>query len=590
MAIKFYRGLGDVSVDAQTSAQDGRWTQIFSGSVFDAGDLNGAGVSVQTTHGQIDPTTTITSQDSALAYHSTLFEDFDLRAESVYNFYTGDEQVNFSADSSASLADLPRYVRVSWDATPVRRVLTPSRKGLRPPDSRIDTSVGPVLSIGTAKTAAANGYIAPGSVQALLVPPQQPVSNPKFDQDLFLSSPSAAGKNAADHQHVVGEFHVTPIPPSPNRTRVNFIDPSIAGALDPNRIAVASDHTHLAALAALSKLAGALEVVSEFNQDVPTRNPPPKFPAPIETPGLMYTGYVLERYTLDSNGSMTLSKTIDIDDPTQTSYIDREVVFGGRYSYRIRSVVQWTRPSNYSFPGLSTLDRLPGIDTSASSLKSVASYYSGDWSDWARTRIEDDLLPDPPDELTVRPVSRRKQVHVVWKMPNDPQRDISAVRLLRSVVRDGEYSDWVQLGEFVPANGMYVDSDVEPWEQAHESYMYAMYSVSYHGEHSPLSERLEVRLTDRDRYLGEEPIRQVGPRGDDPFLHARGPQDPPSTELVVSGRAAFYVRGGASALPLFDRGYVVEVQSIATGQRAEIALSVDTTDVGVGPGGGRGRA
>jgi hypothetical protein len=572
--------LGSNMLSATTSGQQ---ATIFTGSFYDLGSAINLDQVVQVTPAQIDPATVIVSQDSAPAFHPTLFEDFQLRAEGVYNFYTEDERVSTAVDVSASIDHIPRYVWLRWNKAPIQRISLTYTKGIRPQAVQSDV-VGPVLPIKDAKVSLSNGYIAPGAIQVLLVPPQETITDTRFDQDLFLSSQTSAGESAADYQHDSDRYSVTPIPEATPRIRVNFIDPSIAGAIDPGRVAVSTDHTHLATLGAFAKLAAGLEVISEFNQDVPTRNPPPKFPAPAQTPGLIYTGYVIERYTLDPSGAMTLSRTIDIDDVEQTRYIDREVVFGGRYAYRIRSIVQWTRPSVYGFTGLSTLDRLPVIDTAMSSPTRQASFYSGDWSDWARTEVADSIPPDPPDEVIVRPVSPKRQIHVNWRMPGDPQRDLMAIRLLRSVVRDGRYGDWVQLGEYVPGNGMYIDRDVEAWEDGQASYMYALYSVSLHGELSVLSERIEARLTDRSRYLGEEPVRQVGPRGDDPMAHARGPKVRPEVELVCYDRAVLYVRGGPSALPLFDRPYVAEVQSIATGQRVEVAVSVDSTDVEVDGG------
>jgi hypothetical protein len=176
-------------------------------------------------------------------------------------------------------------------------------------------------------------------------------------------------------------------------------------------------------------------------------------------------------------------------------------------------------------------------------------------------------------------------IRITWKMPDDPRRDISSIRLLRSDGSNGRYSDWSRLGDFVPGNGAFNDALVLPYEESHTEYMYAMYSVSFHGVHSPLSERIIARLTDRSRYLGEEPLRSAGPPGDDPMAHARGPQLDLPTELVALEKFTAYIRSGRSSVPLFDRTYVVEVQSLSTGERAEVELGVDTTDVGLSAGG-----
>jgi len=532
----------------------------------------------------VDSTQVITSLSSSVAFHSTLFEDYSLRASGVYNFYTSDEGVGFVADPSASLGSIPRYVVLDWDPASAPRNFFLSRKGLRPFDPRTPTAPA-AIDVPTVVNAVANGYVAPGNIQALLVDPVQAPEEPGFSEDLFLSSPAAAGTHATIASARDSEFHIQSLPPSRSRVRVNFVDPSIAGALHGGRISVASDHVHLASLGALAKLASGLEVISEFNQDVPLANPVPDFPAAPNSPNLMYVGYVLERYTLGVSGSMDLTRTVVLDDPGQSSYVDREVVYGGRYSYRIRALAQWTHGPNVGFFGTSSLNRSPSIDTSAGQTVRRASFYSAEWSDWARVAVLDVVPPEHPDELTVMPISPKGQVRIVWKMPDDPRRDISKVTLLRSVGISGMYSDWQTMGDFVPANGFFVDSDVAPHETSHATYMYAMYSTSFHGQRSVLSEKLAVRLTDRSRYLGEEPVRLVSPAGDDPMEHAVGPRPDPVTEVIAYDHLVAYVRASQSVLPLFARRYVIEVQSLCTGERAEVELSVDTTDVGLTSGG-----
>lgn len=522
---------------------------------------------------------TINSLSSTTAFHPTLFENLNLRAQSVYNFYTADESSAFTSDLSASLDSLPRYVKLTWNPASAPRNFTLSRKGLKPFDDRIPT-VQPAIELSAAKNAVANGYIAPGTVQALLVPPTVVQNTPQFDEDFYLAS-SHIQRSAPAIIDSDSDFHVTSIPSPSIRIRVNFIDPSIAGALDENRIAMASDHVHLASLGSFSKLASGLEVISEFNQDIPLRNPVPVFPAPINTPDLMYIGYILERYTLGTDGSMVLSRSVIIDDPGQSDFIDREVVYEGRYSYRIRALIQWAHAYNVGFFGTSSLDRPPLFDTSAGSTARQASFIACEWSDWARVAVLDEIQPDPPDELIVIPMSSKETIRVVWKCPNNPRGDIASVTLLRSTGQNGIYSDWVTLVRTNVANGCFVDTDAKHIESSGLTYMYAMYSTTYHGLRSTLGDRIEVSLTERSRYFGENPIRRIGPRGDDPLAHARGPVGKIPSELIAVNRAVFYNRDAQSSIPLFDRPYVVEIQSLSTGERAEILLNVDTTDVDV---------
>ena len=575
MAAKIIGGIIPNEMQASTG---GKLVSVFEGSVSVGQPPERV---TQVTELTLDPTTTVASSPSIKAFHSTLFEDFNLIARSTYNFFTHDEKVNTDLPVSASLWDLPRYVTVSWDTVPLKETLTFSRKGLRPPDTRKPEMVPPVLKISDAKNSVANGYISPGVITTLLVPPVvKPPPPSLFHEDIFLSNNSAAGLSAhssLDHP----AFQSFTMPQPQTRVRVNFIDPSIAGAISDTRIAVSDDHTHLAALGAVAKLIPGLEIISEFNQDVQQINPVPDFPAPPASPTLLYVGYVLERHTMGDDGSMILSRTIDIDDITQGSFVDRQVVYNGRYSYRIRAVIQWTHTSVVDFTGKSTVDRIQTFNAANQGAKQ-ASFYSGDWSDWARTEIIDDVPPDPPDEIYIRPISPKKQIDVVWKMPGDPQRDISSLRLVRAISRNGMIDDWTLLGEFTPSNGRYTDNNVEYVELSHSSYIYAMFSISFHGEISKLSDQFEVSLTTAYKYNGELPIRRIAPAGADPTIHASAKQTFGALHIVAEKSVSFYCRSGRSSIPLFQKNYIVEVQSLATGDRAEVDLVLKSTDIDVG--------
>lgn len=571
-------GLGIFS-QSSLSVVGGMSVAVFSGSSvgMDSGQLT------QIARFDIDSGSVVSSSPSITTYHSTLFEDFNLTATPVYNFYVQDEQTNPQLPLSASLRSLPRYVSLSWDTVPTRQVLINSQKGLRPGDPRPRPgSPQPALPISDAKKAVANGYISAGSISALLVHPVAPVGDePSFHEDLFLSIPAGSGRSAASSlSHP--SFQAPSPPPSAVRIRANIVDPSIAAAISDDRLNSAVEHVHLATMGSLAKLIPGLEVISEFNQDVPAKNPVPRFPVPPVSPSLLYVGYVIERHTLGSDGSMTLSRTIDVDDIDTSSFVDRQVLYGERYSYRIRAIVQWSRPMNVGFGGPSTLDRIPAFNP-ADMGKKQASFYAGDWSDWAPAQVLDTSPPDPPEEIYVRPISSKKQIEIVWKVPGDPQRDLSSLRLVRSVSRGGKVEDWKLIGEFVPTNGRFVDMDVEYSESGHASYVYAMYSVSYHGEVSALSDQFEARLTSKYVYSGEEPISRILPAGADPMSHAAGHQGPVPDVVIASRSVSLYCRGGRSTLPLFEQDYVVEVQSLSTGDRAEVQLALRSTDVGFVP-------
>lgn len=524
----------------------------------------------------------VTSAKSVDAYHATLFRSFALSPIPTYNFYVDGEDVPPTFDVSGSLAGLPRYVTLRWRTAPPATPRVPPRKGVR---TSTDPMRGPLqfptVSLEVASNALANGYISPGTISGLLVDPPAPVmtSPTSIDEDSFLLSPSAAGRSAAD---AVGdknsEFSVAMPTLTKPASVVKFVDPSIAGAFEKTRLDVATDSLHLTVAGSLAKILGALEVLSEFNQDVPVQNPPPDFAGSPDAPPVLYVGYVIERWDIGLDGSMHLGRRVLIDDPGQDEFVDQRVAYGTDYAYRIRSIVQWTRTSDVDFGGISTIDR----PTAFSSLISppLASYFAGDWSDWGRTRVVDDVPPEPPDEVTVRPVSWKGQVEVSWRVGSDPQRDLSSFRLLRARSVGGKLSDWVDLGTFPIANGRYVDRDVRPYEEGNVSFVYSLYSTSYHGVDSLLSDQAEARLSP----LGtreELPVIQVAVKGQDRTVHPSGRIASGPTEIKANQRLTFYCRSATSGHPLRDSTYLVEVRSLSTGERGLVRLDVDATDTGV---------
>jgi hypothetical protein len=554
-----------------------------AGTAFDlqVTNLESVGNLIQVGIRHFDPAKTAESARSTTAFHSTLFEAFGLRAEAVYNFYTNDETSNPDQDENVPAHQLPRYIELFWNPVPNRTAAVQGGKSIRPLDERRRT-VAPVLGVREAIDSSANTFISPGVLNALLVNPVSLTPAANFSEDSFLTSEQVGGLSAASYAtDPASQFHTSaPVPVV--HTRVSFIDPSIAGAADQNRMLVAGDEIQLINAGAISKLLSSLEVLSEFNQDVRPQNPPPVFPAPADSPTLTYIGYLIERFELGPNGDMTPSKTFEVGDINQRRFVDRSVLFGVRYAYRIRTVVQWTHEPGITFTGPSTIIRQDPFDPAAGTPRKEASFYAGDWSDWARAQVVDNVLPDPPDELTVRPISHRGEIDVVWKMPNDPQKDIHRVRLLRCV-DNGKLGPWKLLGEFPALNGRYTDRDVRPFEESREKYIYAMYSLSLHGERSALSEQIEARLAVPSRRITEFPLKRVAPGGydamSDSYVSRLLVRD---WTIIAKSRIGFYIRRGESVHPLHDRTYVVEVQSLSTGERVQLKLAVDSTDVEVG--------
>lgn len=515
------------------------------------------------------------SMKSTLAHHSTLFKNFNLQAVSTYNYYLEGENDEPTSDQSGSLSSLPRYVTLSWQTAPSEPIKV-QPKGLKKSDEKPHP---PAATIDVAVGALANGYISPGVISALIIDPPhtEESTKTKLDEDSFLFSKSS-GESAADNIGVASSpYSIKTVAIKDKATAVNFIDPSIAGAFEKTRIDVSTDRLHLTVIGSLAKVMGSLEVLSEFNQDVPIQNPPPDFAGAQDSPSVMYVGYIIERYDMSPNGSMSLGRTTIIDNVKTSEFVDRQVAYGNKYSYRIRSIVQWTRSSDVDFNGISTIDRQTAFTSLI--LPPLASFYAGDWTNWTTTEVVDTVPPEPPDELIVRPVSWKGEIRISWKVGYDPQLDLTSYKLVRSVCNSGKTSDWVEIGTFVVANGSYIDRDVQPYESGNVSYIYAMYSTSYHGVDSLLSEQVEAKLSDISS-KSELPVSQIAIKGADRFTYSSGKKQKLSTEIKANSRIKFYCRSASSGHPLRDSTYLVEIRSLSTGERAIVTLNVDATDIG----------
>ena len=559
MPRKFTIGLGSVNVSTTTA--DGLTVAYGTGSFIN--NILSAPVTVTITPAGF-VSSSIRSQESAQVYHPTLFEDFGLGAKATYNFFTTDEaSPTGSFDPRARLSDLPRYVTLTWRRAPSGLFPIVSNKGTRPQDRR--TIIPTPLPVGFEQAAAAvvNGYIGPGVIRALVTnPAPSPPRGGTTTDDSFLLTPAPAS-------NVAGSYAVTgSAGPIRSIARVSFIDPSIAGAMDPNRLAVSQDSIHVATMASLAKVMGPFEVTAEFNQDVPIRNSPPQFPTDPATPTARYIGYAIERYDLGPGGSMQLGRTFNVTDPDTTSFVDKTVSYLGNYAYRIRALFQWTRPPHSGFGGHSRFDLPAGTGSVVSSFgfTAVASFYAGGWSDWARAVIQDTIPPDPPDELTVMPHSAAGRIRVSWKMPRDPRRDIKSLRIYRRPPG----GRWEMVREAPPTNGAF--DDRPPAVDA--DFIYAAVSVTYHGQVSTFSEQITVRLTSTPT-RGELRVKQSSERGARFGSYTPIRRAPIPRELRISRAATFFCRSAPSDSSLSLKNYVVELRSLSTGERLPLALQAD---------------
>jgi len=391
-----------------------------------------------------------------------------------------------------------------------------------------------------------------------------------------------------------------------SQIKVKFIDSSLGGLVDQQKINLMASPHHIEMMTAIAPMLPKLEILSRTNfNHAPRYINPPSLPSPKVKP-LEYIGYIIEKYKQAASGLFLKVEEIDIPVRDSDFYIDTKVLYGAVYRYRIKAVLRWTRPKDHEISGPDqTLELKFGSNTTPLSTHK-SSYFTSEWSHaWAHGTCIDDQPPSPPDELTVRPESAKKQVVITFKLPDNPQRDILKMRLYKKFQSDDghDISDWMQVTEseaqdrgidFAPQNVIYYDKQVDFFQKSHIKVIYAAQCISRHGEDSTLSEQLGAKLNEDYRTRGEFPVEfhsSPGVRLDYHGSFSTYPHKVTKTEVVIVppqtkigkapgvGAVIFSGRNTMGNMTLEDKFYMARVQSLDTGEVLDIPFKTQFRNI-----------
>jgi hypothetical protein len=369
-----------------------------------------------------------------------------------------------------------------------------------------------------------------------------------------------------------------------SQIRAKFILPSLGGLLQTEKVNAMQTPEHAENAMALAQFLPNLEVMNHAGlQNSPRQIEIPGFASPPGLSHIEYIGYVLEKYERNQSGAFVLKETIDLDSIDFNTYIDAKIKYAQVYRYRIRALLRWTRPSYMGVMGPEpTL--LAGHTSQTQAIAPYrSSYFNGEWSKtWAYGIVMDTVPPSPPDELTVRPDSARKQIVVNFKLPLNQQRDIYYMRLFRKLQdqNGADLTGWVEIGsKWGPENVLYYDTDVDFFQKNHIRYVYAAQTFTRHNEYSPLSDQLATRLNQDYVTYGEHGVDFVSQAGVKLELHgafATYPFRRFYTETVVPNDTAFTFAGREANgnIALDDSQYFVRLESLDTGEQKTFPLKL----------------
>lgn len=368
-------------------------------------------------------------------------------------------------------------------------------------------------------------------------------------------------------------------------TEVNFVDPAIVGLVSSEKIELINAPEHAENTSGLAQYLPNFKMMSELNPEIKRTNNLPVFSAFEDEAGTEYIGYIIEKYLQGNDGVFDLIETIEISDVLINEYIDTKVSYGSVYRYRIKSILSWVRSeksNNDSF-----------TNKNSSQTKSLASFkksfFNTEWSrKWQYATVLDTVQPFPPDEFLIRSQSFKKRNIISWKVPENNQRDIYYFKLFRKIqtIEGNDLSGWEVISiQFGAVNGLFIDNDVEFFQDEEVIYVYAAQTISKHGEFSKLSQQIGVRLNKQFKFSGEFNRLNISEEGVDLFnvgVFTTKPVKKFVKEIIIKNRLLMTTRQGLHKDPFLDTSYCIRIESLDTGKTIDITF--DTIfDNGIDP-------
>lgn len=220
-------------------------------------------------------------------------------------------------------------------------------------------------------------------------------------------------------------------------------------------------------------------------------------------------GYIIEKYGEQLDGTTLKYDDVVIEDPTETSYSDLSVRYGGVYKYRVRTVYRLL---------VTVLDE----STSDVYLSSILVASEGVQSS---VQCVENIPPNPPVNISFQ--QTLEGLYIRWNFPVNTQKDIKRFQVFRRrsidqpfhIIREIKFDKTIlpySTGEKIPPQLVdvrqgpvkhYLDEDFNSLDS---DYIYAICAVDAHGLSSSYSDQFRVRF---DRLTGKILITRISSEG-----------------------------------------------------------------------------
>lgn len=525
----------------------------------------------------------VTGSYSKSVFFETLFDSFNLNCKPVYKKYTDDESKNEPENSlSLELSDYPRYIEITWNTCPAIEYALQEQA-----QQTFDTS-------GIFTVPQINDFMNPGAGSMKLTTQSKNKNLPEeFDESKVLSSNKMVGIKVSD---IISNLKIADrtgiiiddletrakVPQTQQNSFESFLDKR-SNELEQTNIVI----TPKAALELLSAPSFPNDsrehvesslVVSAFSTEIgladsledqidQTTVDPPYIETSAIMPSFSYAGYLIQRQKLSRDGIFVDDKVFKIVGRNSNVYRDVSVAYGTVYRYRISSIAKWVHNQELR------LDGFVDVEQTTQNGQMVIRTVRSSWSPYVNAVVLDTDLPTPPKELSIIIDKKRKGAILFWKVPDNQQSDIIFFNLYRRKVSEfGHFSEWEQISRNIkPSNGSFFNK-LE--ENDSGKVIYAMTSVSIHGQESSLSEQISCQssLISRDTNINLESFPGVSIEN-----HGALSVNPPlkSLEKVeFSNRFSLKPRTGTTKTVGSDRSVIVRIMSTQTGENIDIPVNL----------------
>lgn len=289
-----------------------------------------------------------------------------------------------------------------------------------------------------------------------------------------------------------------------------------------------------------------------------------------------YVGYVIEKARLNEAGEFELLDIIAIPGKDTKEYIDWKIAYGEVYRYRIRTVFRFVNKHDLSMfydtdSSISRRESAQFLDANTLIRPARTFYFDSVYSDPAEVQAIENKRPEAPSNVRIFANSRKKEIFITWNQKNQ-NRDIVGFNVYRKKINE-DFFVRINLETIGIRDNYYFDRDID----VDIDYVYAIESIDFHGNFSPLSTQFYTRIKEvvADQHICEAPQK---------FYEYEGAEIGAERSREESELTVCKQNFALNINPIFQNTdendtFVIKVTCLDTGHQKEIKINFRTLTI-----------